>query len=149
MKPRALVPALLLLAACTPAAPPAPGPGAATPPAATPGVRRVEAPGVPEVRYFVLDRSCPYCRDIDRFIRTGDGAKEPALEKVYEGRVRFVFRPAFTETWDPNPEMAVFDFGGSAHGFAGVAADGTVKFTLPGHHHTRSELIAEIDRMLR
>lgn len=135
-----------LLAACDRAAP---APAAPTPP--TTRATKVDAPGAAEVRYFVLDKSCPYCRDLQRMIEGGgkDAPAEPPLAKVYEGRIRFVFRPAFNENWDPNPEAKAFDFGGAAHGFAGIAADGAVKFVLPGHHVTRPELVAAIDDMLR
>lgn len=115
-----------------------------SPPAAT----RVEAPGTYEVRYFELDKSCPYCRDLRRLIAEGGASGEPALEKLYEGKVRFVVKPGFDSRGDPVKETELFAFGGAAHGFAGIAPDGTVKFTSPGHHQTRGELITLIDAML-
>lgn len=142
---RAMLVACLVLAACSPEAPKQPG-GA---PAAAPADAAKAGPF--EVRYYVLDASCPYCRDLRREIE-GDPAHPSdvqPLAKLYEGKVRFVFRPGFNENNDPNPEMEPYGFGGSAHGFAGLAPDGAVKFTSPGHHQTRGELISLIDTMLR
>lgn len=157
-----LILVLLALTACSPAAPP-PGtapptgaapeaaPAATKSPAAATAARVADPPGVFEVRYYVLDPSCPYCRDLRRMIEGGgkDPSPEPPLAKVYEGRVRFVFRPAFNEKFDPTPEMEPLGFGGAAHGFAGIGPDGTVRFSIPGHHETRAELTAAIDKMLR
>jgi hypothetical protein len=139
---------------------------ASSPPPTTPetraakpaeAVRVPDAPGTYEVRYYVLNESCPYCRDLRVLI---EGPKpdpaaataapaEPPLAKLYEGKVRFDFRPAFPDGTKQNPEMKPFGFAESAHGFAGIAPDGTVKFTLPGHHQTRGELVTAIDGMLR
>jgi hypothetical protein len=153
MTARAWIPAAaaLALGACSPDAPvPAPPPPAPATIEAAP-VKVADPPGVPEVRYYVLDKSCPYCRDLRYLIEGGAkvAAPEPPLAKVYEGKVRFVFRPGFDEKFDPNPETLLLGFGGAAHGFAGIAPDGTVKWTSPGHHQTRGELIESIDAMLR
>ena len=139
----------------------------ATPSANSPETRRAEpsepvrvpdAPGAYEVRYYVLDASCPYCRDLRHLIEgpkadaaapSGTPAAEPPLAKLYEGKVRFEFRAAFLEGAKQNPEMERFGFAESAHGFAGIAPDGTVKFTIPGHHQTRGELVSVIDGMLK
>jgi hypothetical protein len=141
------------LAACSPPADaPAAAPAPAAPAATAPSpVKVADPPGAWEVRYYVLDPSCPYCRDLRRLIEGGgkDPAPEPPLAKVYEGKVRFVFRPAFDAKFDPSPETKDLGFGGSAHGFAGVAPDGTVRWTSPGHHQTRAEIVEAIDRMLR
>lgn len=136
-----------LLAACDRAAP---APAAPTPP--TSRATKVDAPGAAEVRYFVLDKSCPYCRDLKALIEGASDAApdaEPPLSKVYAGRVQFTFRPGFDEHNNPNPEMAPFGFGGSAHGFAGFTPDGKLGFTSPGHHQSRAELVEMIDKMLR
>lgn len=160
---RGLVPLGLVLASVAAAAcsreeaPPTPQPPQHPEPAKPAAAVRVpDAPGTFEVRYYVLDKSCPYCRDLRRMIEggpsdgTGDApAGDPPLAKVYEGKVRFDFRRAFLEDTTQNPEMAPFGFAESAHGFVGIAPDGTVKFTMPGHHHTRGELVSAIDGMLR
>ena len=140
--------AATLLGACSkepPAAAPAPG-------AEAPAPTRPATPGVCEVRYYVLDKSCPYCRDLKTLIEGASDAApdaEPPLSKVYAGRVQFTFRPGFDEHNNPNPEMAPFGFGGSAHGFAGFTPDGKLGFTSPGHHQSRAELVEMIDKMLR
>lgn len=144
--------ALILALAVCGGDPPAPAPeNAPAKPPADQAALRVDPPGRNEVRYFELDPSCPYCRDLRRLIEGSEAHPEDPtpLAKVYEGKVTFVFRPAFDEKFDPNPEAAAFDFGGSAHGFAGIAPDGTVKFLMPGHHWTRADLTTRIDKMLK
>lgn len=117
-------------------------------------VRVVDPPGVHLVRYYVLNESCPYCRDLRRTIE-GAPAKasaaptdDPPLAQLYGDRVRFEFRPAFPDSTLPNPEMAPLGFAESAHGFAGITPDGLLAFSLPGHHHTRADLVEAIDAML-
>ncbi|MCE9635247.1 MAG: hypothetical protein K8T90_06015 [Planctomycetes bacterium] len=159
----ALVLAASALAACSkpydaPVAPPA---GPTPTPTSTPTPTPTPVAGVYEVRYYVLDSSCPYCRDLKAVIGgPADTAAAPGapptaapadipLAKVYDGRVRFTFRPGFDEHNNPNPEMEPFGFGGSAHGFAGFGPDGKLAFTSPGHHQSRAELVEMIDKMLR
>ena len=157
---RATLAACLALAACSepPSSPttsnPAPSPAASTPTDAaanTAAATDTKNAGPYEVRYYVLDASCPYCRDLRREIE-GDPNHPSEIEpiaKMYAGKVRFVFKPGFNENNDPNPEMEPYGFGGAAHGFAGLAPDGKVAFTSPGHHQTRGELIEMIDKMLQ
>jgi len=154
---RSLVPALLVLSAglvpagCTDDTPEAPPYAVEPTPAPTPVVTKVEAPGTYEVRYYVLDKSCPYCRDLKR-VMVGGGTEpgtEPTLESMYAGKVKFVIKPGFDDKGDPVAETVQFGFGGAAHGFAGIAPDGTVKFTSPGHHQSRGELVTLIDTMLK
>lgn len=151
----------LALAACSqePAKPaPNAGAGGAAPPAAAQpappveDVVRVEPPagGLPEVRYYVLHESCPYCRDIRGWIEghAGDASGE-TLMKLYAGKANFTFLPAYTAKFDPTPGIEAFGFGGAGHGIAGIRTDGRVAFTVPGHHFTRSEVIEHVDAMLR
>jgi hypothetical protein len=110
------------------------------------------AGGLPEVRYYVLGQSCPYCKEIRNILLgakvRAKGDPEP-LSKVYEGRVDFMVKPAFDENFDPDPETDGFGFGMAAHGTVGLLPSGEVVFSLPGHHYGRGRIIEAIEGMLR
>ncbi len=140
-----------LLTACSDSGPqPAEGPPVVPEPVAK---KKASAPGdLPEVRYYVLGKSCPYCKDINTVIEGGDAAAEGAdepLTKVYDGRVKFVIKPAFDAEFDPDPDMEAYEFGGAGHGMAGVGPDGAVLFSLPGHHFGRGQIVSKVEEMLR
>lgn len=107
---------------------------------------------LPEIRYYMLDKSCPYCRDIVIVLNGRDPAKtgdpEP-LSKTYADRVTFVIKPAFDANYDPDPELEAFGFGLSAHGTVGLLPSGEIAFTMPGHHYGRGALVNSIEAMLK
>lgn len=144
-----------LLAACSPepaSESPESDPAAESPASPVGATSRSKPKGtLPEVRYYMLDKSCPYCRDIVGVIEGAKASKaddaEP-LRRTYSGRVDFVVKPAFDENYDPDPDMEVYGFGMSAHGTVGLLPSGEIAFTLPGHHYGRAELAKAIDAML-
>ncbi len=107
--------------------------------------------GLLDVRYYELDKSCPYCRDVKALIQ---GAKRPRkgdpepLEKTYEGKVAFSIRPAYDARNEHVKEVEPFKFGPAGHGMVAIGPDGAVLFTIEGHHINRAAIMQAIDATL-
>lgn len=147
-----LLAAAAALAACSAEAPDPGTPGPATAPAPTAPSSTTEpdtTAELPEVRYYLLDDTCPYCKDITAVIQGGKSdIKGPPLAEVYEGRVTFSIRSAYDKQNNPTPDAAELDFGPSGHGLVVVAPSGDVLVKFPGHHLNRAKMIEIIDKSL-
>jgi len=69
------------------------------------------------------------------------------LKAEYKGKIDFTITPAQTKAGQAAAEK--YDFGTQKHGLVGFDADGTLKITMPGHNHSKQDIVAKLQELLR
>ena len=69
------------------------------------------------------------------------------LAAEYEGRINFTIEPASSE--EGKAAAVEYDFGMQRHGLVGFDAAGALKITMAGHNHTKKDIDAKLQELLR
>ena len=69
------------------------------------------------------------------------------LAAEYKGRIDFTIEPAASK--EGKAAAVKYDFGMQRHGLVGFDATGTLKITMAGHNHTKKDIDAKLQELLR
>ncbi len=69
------------------------------------------------------------------------------LTAEYEGRINFTIEPAGSKAG--KAAAVKYDFGMQRHGLVGFDAAGALKITMAGHNHTKKDIDAKLQELLR